>query len=340
MARGPRYGSNDGSSAPARSSASAQAKKPDSGPSGRHRPAEQLLLERASHAHAVLVHREALVGVGGRERPVGEQVVLVRREHDAPAEHGKEDLLPVLHAIDDGGRLRRRVGSHRRFGVVPADPEGDDAQRGELRVAVEHARERVVEHRTVVAAGAHDDLPVHLDAVVEQRSQPPQARGAAAVAEHGGPHLGVGGVDRDVERAEPLRDDPLEVGLGEAREGGEVPVEEAQPVVVVLLVEAGPEARRQLVDEAELAVVVAGADLVEQGRVHLDAERLPRPLRHVDRQLQATSPDLELEVRVVHQEPPLEHVAGCLAVDGEYLVAHDQPGAGTGRAGHDRDDPG
>src|SRR3546814_2011494 len=81
-----------------------------------------------------------------------------------------------------------------------------------------------------------------------------------AVAEHLDPHLGIGGVDRHVQRAQPLGHHTLEVGLCEAGEGGEVPVEEAQPVVVVLQVQALPEALRELVDEAELAVVVARSE--------------------------------------------------------------------------------
>ncbi len=143
----------------------------------------------------------------------------------------------------------------------------------ELGVLVEHTDQGVRQHLAVVDVGAHHHLAVHGDAVVEQRPQPAQARSASAVAQHPRPHLGVGGVDADVERAQALADHPLEVGLGEAGERGEVAVEEAQPVVVVLLVQAGAHARRQLVDEAELAVVVAGADLVEQGRVHLGPVR-------------------------------------------------------------------
>ena len=93
-----------------------------------------------------------------------------------------------------------------------------------------------------------------------------------------GPHVGVGGVDAHVERRQPLGDHPLEVGLGEAGQRGEVPVEERQPVVVVLQVQAAAQARRQLVDEAELAVVVAGADLVEQ-RPSAPRRRAARPRR-------------------------------------------------------------
>ena len=73
---------------------------------------------------------------------------------------------------------------------------------------------------------------------VEQRCEPAQAGRAAPVAQQPRAHLGVGGVDAHVERAELLGDHPLEVGLGEAGERGEVPVEERQPVVVVLQVEA------------------------------------------------------------------------------------------------------
>ena len=72
----------------------------------------------------------------------------------------------------------------------------------------------------------------------------------------------------------PSVDDPLEVGLGEAGQGGEVAVQERQPVVVVPHVQAAAHALGQLVDEAELAVVVAGPHPVEQGGVDLEAERL------------------------------------------------------------------
>ena len=74
--------------------------------------------------------------------------------------------------------------------------------------------------------------------------EPAQARRAAPVAQEPGAHLGVGRVDADVERAEPLGDDALEVGFGEAGQRGEVAVQERQPVVVVLQVEAAPHALR------------------------------------------------------------------------------------------------
>jgi hypothetical protein len=156
------------------------------------------------------------------------------------------------------------VGPHAGLAVEPGHAEGHDRQRRQLGEAVEHPGQRVVEHGAVVEARAHHHLAVDRHAVVEQRPQPAQAGGAPPVAQHLGPHPGVGGVDAHVQRAEPLAHHPLEVGLGEAGEGGEVPVEERQPVVVVLEVQAAAQAGRQLVDEAELAVVVAGAHPVEQ----------------------------------------------------------------------------
>ena len=139
---------------------------------------------------------------------------------------------------------------------------------------------------------------------------------------------------------QPLGHDPLEVGLGEAGEGGEVPVEERQAVVVVLLVEAAAQTRRQLVDEAEGAVVVAGLEGVEQRRVHLDPERLPGALSMLDRPLEAAAADLQLRVGGVGQHAPADQVAGGLPVDRGDLVAHGQPGARRGRAGRDGDDRG
>ena len=85
----------------------------------------------------------------------------------------------------------------------------------------------------VVDTGADHDLAVDLDAVVEQGPQPAQAGGAPPVAQHAGPDLGIGGVNAHPQRRQALGDDPFEVGLGEAGEGGEVAVEERQPVVVV-----------------------------------------------------------------------------------------------------------
>ena len=161
---------------------------------------------------------------------------------------------------------------------VAAQPERDRAHAGEPRVAVEDPGQRVLERGAVVDARADDDLAVHLDAPVEEDLQPAQAGRALRVAQHVRPQLGVGGVDGHEQRAEALGEDALGVELGETGQRREVAVQERQPVVVVLEVEAPPHALGQLVDEAEGAVVVAGPDPVEDGRGDLHPERLPRLL--------------------------------------------------------------
>ena len=228
---------------------------------------------------------EAVVRRGGRERTAGHQVVLVGRVHQPVTEHGREDVLPVVDRVDDRRRLGDGVQPHRRLGVELRQAQRDDGHRRQVGEAVEDPGHRVVEHGAVVDAGTHDDLTTHLDPVVEQRPQPAQAHPAPRVAQHAAADLGIGGVDAHVERRQPLGHDPLEVGLGEAGQRREVAVQEAQPVVVVLEVEAPAHPLRQLVDEAELAVVVARADPVEHRALHLDAERLAVALRDVDDQL-------------------------------------------------------
>ena len=196
------------------------------------------------HADAVLVHRRSPRSVSaGGNGAAGHQVVLVGGEHQPAAEQrAGTSAASASTASTTAAASADGVQAHRRLGVEPAEPERHDGHRRQLRVLVEHAGQRVVEHRAVVDARAHHDLAVHLDAVVEQGPQPAQARRRRAGSQHPGAHLGVGGVDADVQRRQALGDHPLEVGLGEAGERGEVPVEEAQPVVVVLEVQAAAQA--------------------------------------------------------------------------------------------------
>ncbi len=222
--------------------------------------------------------------------------------------------------------------------VEPTEPERDHRDGGELGVLVEHTGHRPLEHVAVVDPGAQHDLAVHLDAVIQQRPEPAQAHPATRVLQHPRPNLGVGGVDADVQRRQALGDDALQVGLGEARQGGEVPVEEAQAVVVVLEVQAAAQARRQLVDEAELAVVVAGAHPVEHRAGHLGAERLAGALADEDVQLHPAAPHGQLDLGLVDGEAPLDDVARHRPVDGDDLVAGEHAGARRGRAVGDGDD--
>ena len=158
------------------------------------------------------------------------------------------------------------MGAHLGLVGVLADPEGHGPHAGQCGVAVQDARQGVLERRTVVDAGADDDLAMHLDAPVEQHLEPPQAGGTLGVAEHVRPQVGVRGVDGDEQRPQALSQDALRIELREPRERREIPVEEGQAVVVVLEVQAAAHALRKLVDEAERTMVVTRADAIEDGR--------------------------------------------------------------------------
>src|SRR5258707_322718 len=71
--------------------------------------------------------------------------------------------------------------------------------------------QRVVEPVAVVDTRSDHDLPAHLDAVIEKCPQPAQAHPTADILEHPVAHVMFGGVDRDVQRRQPLGDHPLEI---------------------------------------------------------------------------------------------------------------------------------
>ena len=77
----------------------------------------------------------------------------------------------------------------------------------------------------------------------------------------------------------------------------------------------------QLVDEAERAVVVARAHLVEHRAVELEAERRAGGLVDRDEVLEAAAADLELDDGLVGLELVADDVAHRLAVQAEDLVA-------------------
>jgi hypothetical protein len=143
-----------------------------------------------------------------------------------------------------------------------------------------------------------------------------------------------------VQWREALADDTLEVRLGEPRQRREVAIEETQPVVVVFQVEAPAHPLRQLVDEAELAVVVAGAHPIEHGAGDLGAERAPRRLGDGDLLFEAVAGEQQVDLGLVGPQPPLDDVPRDATVEAQDRVARADPGLFGGRAGRDGDDNG
>ena len=109
--------------------------------------ASHLGLERARHADAVLVLQAPVVRGQLGKRPVGEEVVLVGREHEAMAERVDVARLPPLDRVEIGRGFGRGVRPQLGLAVVRAHTERHDTERREPREPVEHAEQRVVEHR-------------------------------------------------------------------------------------------------------------------------------------------------------------------------------------------------
>jgi hypothetical protein len=220
------------------------------------------------------------------------------------------------------------VGPHVGLGREAAESERDHPDGGQLGVLIEDPSHGVLQDRPVVHARADHHLAVHLDAGVEEHPEPAQAGRPPRVAQHRRADRRVGGVDGHEQRAQALRDDPFGVELGEPGQRGEVPVEEGQAVVVVLQIQAPPHALGELVDEAEGAVVVAGADPVEHRRRNLEAQWLAGRLLHPDPavELGARPSDHHVEARRVHHLLVLDDIAGLLAVERNQLVTDLEPG--------------
>jgi hypothetical protein len=79
-------------------------------------------------------------------------------------------------------------------------------------------------------------------------------------------------VHRDIERREPLGLDAAQLGLSEVGQRDVVAVQEREPEVVVLDVQAASQALGQLMDEAEHALVGAGSDIARAGRLELHTQ--------------------------------------------------------------------
>ena len=98
------------------------------------------------------------------------------------------------------------------------------------------------------------------------------------------------------------------------------PVEERESVVVVLQVQRAPHALGQLVDEAELAVVVAGLHLVEQRCVDFCPEGFAGVFGDDNVETPVVALHCELDLGVIGQDLPADDITRDFACDGEDLV--------------------
>ena len=296
-----------------------------------HRAGEGVL-EAAHEADAVFGHREALVLPRPGQREARLQIKLVGGPDEARAERVAELALPALDGAHEGARLlhrdRAQIGEPLAVAREPDRHHRGGRHRGMEPGQLVHG---AVEVRAVVPARAQHDLRVHGDA---RLGEPLHHRQQLAAhpwpAEQGVAQLRVGGVHRDVERREALGLDARELRFLEIGEGDVVAVQEREPEVVVLDVQALAHALRELVDEAEDALVGAGRDLGRARGLELEPElraaaaepRGARPPVALDREAQVLLARVEVEV---------DHVAQGRAVDREDAVPGTQARPGRGR---------
>ncbi len=218
------------------------------------------------------------------------------------------------------------------------EPDGHDGGRHHRGVERGQLPDGARQVRAVVPVGAQHDLGVHPDAGLGEPLHPRQdLRRAARLAEQPAAERRVRRVDGHVERRQALLDDARQVRLVEVGQRDVVAVEEREPEVVVLHVEASPHSLRQLVDEAEHALVGARRDLGGPGRHQLEAERGAAPPEG-EGERAAVAQDLEGQALVARVELEVDRVAERVAVDREDAVAGDEPRRGGGRARADRGD--
>ena len=214
---------------------------------------------------------------------------------------------------------------------MAGEPHRHHRHRGHAGMEMGELAHRALELRPVVPFRHEHDLRVHHDARLGQPLHDGQELTAdPRLAEEPVAEGGVRGVHGDVERREPLRLDARELVLLEIGQGDVVAVEKRQAEVVVLHVEALPHPARELVDEAEHALVGAGVDLARARRFELEAEVGPRAAKE---RAPPPAPALhgESQLLVPGVEVKIDDVAEGFAIDGHDPVAGLKPGAGRRR---------
>ena len=152
--------------------------------------------------------------------------------------------------------------------MVLGQADGHDADRGHrLLVEGRQVEQGLLEMRAVVQARDEHHLGMDLDAQAGQPAQLLHHVGRSWAAKETTPQRQVGGVHRDIERAEPLLLQARPVIASQVGQRDKVAKEEGVAIVVVLDIEGAAHARRVLLDETELAVVGTAADVDVKGGV-------------------------------------------------------------------------
>ncbi|MNS72615.1 hypothetical protein D3C72_1060330 [compost metagenome] len=294
----------------------------------------ELVLNQRRHAHAVAELVVLAVVAVARDGHVRDQVELVAQPDDRVAVLVAEVLLPALQQLDRLAGLLLRDG--RELGQIRPElsqPHRHHRDGQERRDEGLQVPERALELGAVVHARAEDHLDVEVDAVVREPLEVAEDAPGLGMLDHLDAQLGVGGVHADVQRAQPVLEDALPVRGPHVRQGDEVALQEAQPVVVVHDVERSPKPLRHLVDEAEAAAVVALDDVVEHRELEGEPEVLVDFFVHPHEEGGFAALDLEADALFGNLVAVVDDVAQRATVNSQETVPRTQiePGSNAAR---------
>jgi len=297
--------------------------------------------EPPGEADPVLELREVLIVGRLRDGGSGQEVPLIGEMDEVVAEASPIAAGESLHLLEDhAGDLGGHRGQERQPFPVAGEPQGDDGHRGDSWMESRQSLRGLFEYRSVVPARAQHHLGVDPGPALDQAAEPGHdvGRWARLVdAEQARPHDRIRGMHRDVERAQTLSEDAVELPRAEVGQGDVVAVQEGEPVVLVAHVQTAPVPLGHLIDEAEDALVAADPRLHLFG---LEAEGLPGSALDANlfRAIAAGTLDDEGELFLRPLEAQVDDVAERNPVQGDDAIAGGEPRTCGGAAGLDRGD--
>ena len=233
----------------------------------------EIVHEGSHHAHAVLDLRKFTVMVPGRNGLTGQDIEFVAQEHERRIPLVEKTLLNRVEASNRVGRVFgcHRIDARQVFTMI-GQTDRDDSHRLDGRITPGQIVDGAIEMRAVVPTRTQHHLAMQLDAGGGQAVELPIESVVGVVPQHPRSNMAFGGVDRYIERRQPLIDNALQFGFGDIGQGEVVPEQERQAIVFVLDTQGPPRVAGILMDETENAIVVANQGL---DRFELGAHALP-----------------------------------------------------------------
>ena len=272
---------------------------------------QKLFAEQAHHAHAVFQLVVVFIELRRWDGPPCLEIPLVAGVDDPLAVATLALIAERFQNVDDSS-ARLGVVGHLRVEVlaVVRHTAGHGGYALHHRGQFQQVGQGAAQLIAVVDAPAEHQLAVDGNAALHQAGQVLKHLAAAPVGQHPDAELGVGGVDRNVDRRDVHLDDAVDLMVLHVRHGDIVAEQKGQALVVILEVKALAHTGGHLVDEAEHAVVGAGVLLVAEVGVEIAAKGaallpadipFPDAIRHLCLQVKAPAVGIKIVVQRVIQ---------------------------------------